>query len=424
MTSIQTVSRGLDPLRTTLDNGVVILAQESRAVAAIALNATFFAGSAHDAEDLPGVAYLTRRTIDRGTAIRSADDIAATLDDRGVSLRTAVTRHTLSLSCLCLPEDFDEVLALIADIARHAAFPELELEKQRQEAITSLREDQDDPARVAYETLLELLYGKHHPYGRRVKGGAEALEAITRTHLVDFHRRRLTPSSLKVAVSGDVSAVSAVASAERAFADWVGPVAENEPIAPPQDRRSRSCQSIAMPGKAQTDIAYGFAAVRRLDPRYYAYWVMNDILGQFGLGGRLAENIRERQGMAYYAYSTIEPAEGEGALVIHAGVAPENVARTIEAIDTEVRLLGREGPTVDELEETRDSLIGAIPRMLETNESIADFMLFAEQFALGLDYDRRLPGLLRQVTMDDVKEAAADILNPARAAVAIAGPPS
>jgi zinc protease len=110
--------------------------------------------------------------------------------------------------------------------------------------------------------------------------------------------------------------------------------------------------------------------------------------------------------------------------VIHAGVAPENVARTIEAIDTEVRLLGREGPTVNELEETRDSLIGAIPRMLETNESIADFMLFAEQFALGLDYHHRLPGLLQQVTMDDVKEAAADILNPARAAVAIAGPPS
>jgi zinc protease len=424
MTSIQTLASGLDPLRTALDNGVVILAQESHAVPAVALNATFFAGSASDRADFPGVAYLTRRTIDRGTLNRSADDIAATLDDRGVSLRTSLTRHTLSLSCICLPEDFDDVLALIADMARYPAFPELELEKQRQEAVTSLHEDQDDPAKIAYDTLLGMLYGERHPYGRPLKGTIHTLGATTRTQLVEFHRTRLIPSSLKVAIAGDVSAISAVSAAERAFADWQGPASHDEPIAPPADPLERRLRSIVIPGKSQVDIAYGFTAVRRLDPRYYAYWVMNDILGQFGLGGRLAENIRERQGMAYYTYSTLEATDGEGALVIHAGVAPENVIRTIDAIDSEVRLLGREGPTADELEETRDSLIGAIPLMLETNENIAEFLLHAEQFGLGLDYDRRLPGLLRQVTMTDVREAAADILHPARATVATAGPAS
>ena len=93
---------------------------------------------------------------------------------------------------------------------------------------------------------------------------------------------------------------------------------------------------IAMPGKTQTDIAYGFTAVRRLDPRYYAYWMMNNILGQFGLGGRLADNIRERQGMAYYAFSTLDPAAGEAPLLIRAGVDPANVERAIAAIDHEV----------------------------------------------------------------------------------------
>jgi zinc protease len=424
MTSIQALARGLDPQRTTLDNGVVILAQENRTVPAVAVNATFFAGSADDPIDLPGVAYLTRRTIDRGTVNRTADDIAGTLDDRGVSLRTAVTRHTLSLSCLCLPEDFDDVLALVADIACHPVFPHLELEKQRQEAITSLHEDDDDPAKVAYDTLLALLYGTSHPYGRRVKGSVATLESIGRPHIVDFAERLLIPSSLKLAVVGDISAISALASAERAFAGGRGPIVEPEPVAPPQRRCTRIVRSVPMPGKSQTDIAYGFTAVRRLDPRYCAYWIMNDILGQFGLGGRLAENLRERQGMAYYAYSTLEPAIGEGALVIHAGVSPENVARAIEAIDSEVDRLGREGPTRTELEETRDSLIGAIPRMLETNESIAEFLLHVEQFGLGLDYDRRLPASLQQVTMDDVREAAADVLNSARAAVAVAGPAS
>jgi zinc protease len=179
-----------------------------------------------------------------------------------------------------------------------------------------------------------------------------------------------------------------------------------------------------MAGKSQTDIVYGFLTIPRADPRFYAYWIMNDILGQFGLGGRLAENIRERQGMAYYAYSTLEATLGQAPLVIQAGVDPANVERAIAAIDTEVRLLGRSGPTPAELEETRESLIGSIPRMLETNEGIADFMLHVEQFGLGADYDRRLPALLQQVSLDDVHEAAAAVLDPTRAAVAVAGPQS
>src|SRR5262249_55465190 len=137
---------------------------------------------------------------------------------------------------------------------------------------------------------------------------------------------------------------------------------------------------IGMPGKAQADIAYGFVGVRRLDPRYYACWMMNNILGQYGLGGRLGGNNPRRPGMAYYAFSTFDGSFGEGPLMIRAGVDPANVARTIDAIDFEVHRLGTDGPTVEEVEETRRSLIGSIPRLLETNESIAMFLQTSEHF--------------------------------------------
>ena len=179
-----------------------------------------------------------------------------------------------------------------------------------------------------------------------------------------------------------------------------------------------------MPGKSQTDVTYAFTTVRRLDPRYYAYWMMNNILGQFGLGGRLADNIRERQGMAYYAFSTLDPAIGEAPLLIRAGVDPANVARTIDAIDEEIAGMGANGPTPTELEETRAYLIGSIPRMLETNESIASFLQTSEEFALGLDFDQKLPELLRAVTLEEVRAAAAEVLAPDRAAIAVAGPPN
>ncbi|HEY7058485.1 MAG TPA: insulinase family protein, partial [Vicinamibacterales bacterium] len=129
-----------------------------------------------------------------------------------------------------------------------------------------------------------------------------------------------------------------------------------------------------------------------------------------------------RQGMAYYAFSAFDPSLGPGPLVVRAGVDPNNVERTIGAIDAEVGALGSGGPTERELQETRQFLIGSIPRMLETNQSIATFLQTSEFFGLGLDHDRRLPQLLEAVTLADVAAAARAVLQPERAAVAVAGP--
>ena len=152
--------------------------------------------------------------------------------------------------------------------------------------------------------------------------------------------------------------------------------------------------------------------------------MMNNILGQFGLGGRLADNIRERQGMAYCAFSTLDPAPLDAPLLIRAGVDPANVERALAAIDHEVRTLAGNGPTATELDESRAYLIGSIPRMLETNQSIATFLQMCEDYGLGLDFDQHLPRLLKAVTLDQVRAAAAEVLDPDRAAIAIAGPPS
>ena len=94
---------------------------------------------------------------------------------------------------------------------------------------------------------------------------------------------------------------------------------------------------MPMMNKAQADIAYGFTTITRRDPDYYAVTLMNNVLGQYGLGGRLGDSIRERQGMAYYVFSCFDANVVEGPLVIRAGVAPENVDRTIASIDEEVR---------------------------------------------------------------------------------------
>jgi zinc protease len=149
---------------------------------------------------------------------------------------------------------------------------------------------------------------------------------------------------------------------------------------------------------------------------------MNNILGQYALGGRLGDSIRERQGMAYYVFSALDANVIPGPLMVRAGVSPANVDRAIASIDEELATLSAEGPTDREITESRQYLIWSMPRTLETNIGIANFLQTAEFFGLGTDYDLRVPGLLQAVTRDEVHEAARRTLDPQKAAVVIAGP--
>ena len=127
---------------------------------AVTISAVFRAGSVSEPPDLPGLAYLMGRVIDRGTERRSAAVIAQDLDDRGVSLRVSTNRHGLTLSSTCLAEDFDEVLDIILDIARSPIFPDDEVRKRRADAITAIRQDEDNPGVRAVEGLWPDSYGR------------------------------------------------------------------------------------------------------------------------------------------------------------------------------------------------------------------------------------------------------------------------
>ena len=413
--------RGLSPVREALSNGAVLLVQQTSMAPAVTIECAFDAGSLFDPVDLPGVSQLVGRVLDRGSVRRSASAISDALEDRGVALRVTTTRHRLSVSCTCLTEDFPDVLAILLDVARRPVFPESEIEQPRAETVTALRQDEDNPAVRAVDAASALIYGADHPYARKAKGTFSSVERIHRTDLLAFHAAWVRPSCLTLVIVGDVEPTMALSLAAAELDDWSAPPADHVPVTPPGAIALRRIRRIAMPGKSQSDIAYGFNTIRRLDPRYYAYWMMNNVLGQFGLGGRLADNIRERQGMAYYVYSTFDASVGEGPLLVRAGVDPANVERTIEAIDREVRTLAFDGPTEAEISETREYLVGSIPRLLENNPGIAAFLLMTEQYGLGLDYDRRLPALLRAVNPDEI-HAAAGSLDPGAASIAVAGP--
>jgi zinc protease len=272
------------------------------------------------------------------------------------------------------------------------------------------------------ESLMALLYPGGHPYGRPTKGTVATVEHLTREQLVRLHADRFAPSELTAVVVGDIEVERARDLTARVFGDWRKPRPAPVPLASPSPAVGRRRLVIPMMNKAQTDVAYGFTTIRRADPACEALRLMNNVLGQYALGGRLGDSIRERQGMAYYVSSAVDPNVVEGPLLIRAGVGAANVDRAVASIDEELTRLVEEGVSAGELDASRQYLVGSLPRALETNAAIATFLQMAEFFGLGTDYDVRMPALLRAVTLDEVNAIARRVIDPSRAAIVIAGP--
>ena len=416
---------GLNPKRVVLDNGITVIAKANHTSPTVSLLVGVRTGAYSDPPDRDGTASLCARVLDRGTSKRTAEVIADDLDGRGASLSVIAGRHQMALAATCLADDFEAVLALVADVARHPAFSDQEIATRRETLITSIRQEEDNPATMAGDAFVQALYGDH-PYARKVRGSVAAIEAIRRQDLVRFHQKGFDPPLLSVVVVGDVVEDLAIAGVKKLFGDWAPlnkptdkpTVKVPEPVAP----IARKLVSVPMMSKSQADVVYGFIGVKRSDPDFAAISVMNNALGQYAIGGKLGDSIRERQGMAYYVYSSLDATFGAGPFLIRAGVSAANVERTIASIDDELNAVIKNGFTTQEIEESKSYMIGSLPRQLETNAAIASFLLTAETLELGLDYDQRLPGVISAVTKDAADAAAKRLLNPAIATVAVAGP--
>jgi zinc protease len=417
---------GLNPKRVTLANGVTIIAKSNHTTPAVSTLIGVRNGAYSDPPERDGTAALCARVLDRGTVTYSADEIADDLDGRGASLSVAAGRHQMAVAATCLSDDFSAVLGLAADIARHPRFADKEIETRRDNLITSIRQEEDNPATMAADAFAKALYGTH-PYARKVRGTIAGIEAIRRQDLVRFHQKQFDPSAITVIVVGDVDEDAAIAAVTKLYGDWSAvakPKSDKPAITVPDAPAitERKLVSVPMMNKAQADVVYGFTGIRRSDPDYTAYSVMNNALGQYAIGGRLGDSIREKQGMAYYVFSSLDATFGPGPFSIRAGVSAANVEKTIASIDAELKAILEKGFTAQEIDESKSYMIGAIPRQLETNAAIAAFLLTIETFDLGMDYDQRLPGLIGAITKEAAEAAAKKLLDPARATIAVAGP--
>lgn len=409
--------------RHVLPNGMVALIHRNPSTPTVTVQGEVPSGAVHEPAAKAGVAALTAAALIRGAGERSFQQIVEETEARGCSVHAEGGLHVSAFGGKALVEDLPLVLDILADMLARPAFPAHEVDKLRGQFLVGLRESEQETGTRAMRAVRELLYPAEHPYSRLSSGTLETVQALTRDDLVAFHAG-YSPEGATIAVVGDVEPAAVIEALEAHFGAWApGPAPRLElPPAPPLTEVRR--RDIVMSGKVQADLVWAVHGLARTDPDYYAAMMANLILGRLGMGGRLGENVRENQGMAYYCYSGLEADLGAGPWLAVAGVSPENVERAIEAVLHEVRRFAAEGPTEQELADARDFRTGSIVLGLETNDGIAGTLLAIERFGLGLDFIDRYPALIGAITAEQIVAVARRYLSTDAYALAVAGPPA
>jgi zinc protease len=411
-----------DIKRVELPNGMIVLARPNFNSPSVIINGFLKAGSLFEPDDKLGLAGFTASALMRGTQERDFQSIYESLESVGAGLGFSGGTHTTSFSGRALAEDLDMLFDLIAQALRDPVFPHDQVERLRAQILTGLAIRAQDTGEMASLAFDELVYAGH-PYGRPDDGTMETVQAVTCQDLLDFHRRHYGSAGMVVVVVGGVDPDEAVEKAARALGDWVNPDQPTPPPLPPVRRLEETLtHNTFIAGKSQSDLVIGAPGPPRRSPDYLAASVGNNILGQFGMFGRIGQAVREQAGLAYYAYSTLGGGLGPGAWYVSAGVDPDNVGRAIDLISQEISRFVSEPVESEELEDTKTHYIGRLPLSLESNGGVAGALLNLERYDLGLDYYRRYQDMISSITREEILAAARTYLDPLRMGISIAGP--
>ncbi|NJP06346.1 MAG: insulinase family protein [Chloroflexaceae bacterium] len=412
----------LNTTRHVLPNGLVALIYRNPTTPTVSVRGRVALGAAYEHAAKSGLAAFTAATLIRGTQHRTFQQLVAETEERGCSVNAGGGMHSSSFGGKALAEDLPLILDVLADMVKHPTFPSTEVEKLRGQFLTGLRESEEETRFQASRALRKLLYPAEHPYSRLSSGSIETVQALTRDDLVAFHQW-YRPDLTTIAIVGDVQADQVIATLEQTFGDWQGNTSPPDLLWPavlhieqPQQRH------ITLAGKVQTDIIWAVHGLKRQDPAYYPAMVGNIILGRLGMGGRLSDAIRQEQGLAYYASSSLDADVQAGPWAAGAGVNPAHVQRVIELLLHEIETFRQQGPTAEELDDTKAFLTGSMALRLEANDGIAAMLLGIEEFDLGLDYVVRYPAIIHDVTAEQVTDVARTYLSTERYVLATAGP--
>lgn len=407
--------------RTELPNGIIVLTKSDFTSPSIVVSGYLQCGAINDPEEKLGLGLFTSYALMRGTVLRRHRKIYNELETAGASLGFGASIQSTNFGGRALAEDLPLLIKTISEAIRWPIFPPTQLKLLLSQFLTGLYLRQQDTSERASLRFDEVLF-PNHPYGLAEDGTIETIRKIRRSDLVKFHKQFYSPKGMVIVVVGAIEPDKAVDLVYKELGDWknLAWVAPPEiPSVPITKYPYR--EHIEIPGKFQTDIIMGNYGPKRTSDDFLIASVGNNILGQFGMMGRIGEAVRDKSGLAYFASTALNSWQYAGTWEISAGVNPNNIEATINIIQEEIHRFLAEPVSDQELGDAKANIIGMIPLSIESNAGVASAIVRMERYKLGLNYLREFPELISSISKEEILSVANKYLDPKKIVIISAG---
>ncbi len=397
-----TIQRVISP------GGIEVWLVRDATVPLIAIDFAFRGGSAQDPQDKPGVAHMTLELLDEGAGDLDSTAYHERLERKAIELQLQAGRDYVRGTLRTLKENQDEAFHLLGLALTAPRFDAPAVERVRAQITSQLERQSTNPNEIASRTWWAAAF-PGHAYGRPVNGTLEAVARITADDLRAYVRRILARDVLKIAVVGDIDAATAGRLIDVAFGSLPAKAERHDvPDVTPQGLGRRIVVDLDVP---QAVVTFGGLGLARNDPDFLAAYILNHVLGGGSFSSRLYREVREKRGLAYGIFDTLVWLNHSAILIGGTASRADATRETLDVIESEIRIIAKEGPTEEELNKAKTYLKGSFALGLDTSTKIASQLVNMQVDDLGIDYIERRPALIDAVTLADTRRAAKRLLD-------------
>jgi predicted Zn-dependent peptidase len=402
-------------VRDVLGNGLRILTERMTQVRSISIGVWLTRGSRHESEPQGGIAHFVEHMLFKGTATRTAEDIAQAIDSIGGQLDAFTAKEYASYYIKVLDEHLPLALDILADIVRNPAFGAEDIEREKKVVVEEIKMVEDTPDDLVHELFTQGFW-ENHALGRPILGTKDSVESFTSASLRDYFTRAYTAKNLIVAAVGNLEHDHVRDLVAEKFSSLTEPgevlVDEVPRVAPKVQVRNKDLE--------QSHLCLGVSSYPQNHYDRYASYVLNTLLGG-SMSSRLFQNVREKRGLAYAVFSGLSAYRDAGSFTVYAGCSNEAVGEVIDLVVDELRGVKNVPVSDTELQRSKDHLKGSLMLSLENTASRMSHLArqeiyFDRQFGL----DETLAGIER-VSAGDVQRVAADLFRTGSVAATVLG---
>ena len=400
-----------------LANGLRLLVKEDHRLPFVEFRAVFQGGVLAETPDNNGVTQLTGKLLLKGTARRSAEDIAREIESVGGSIDSYGGNNSFGVNAEVMSSDFAMGLDLLADVLLNPTFPAPALERERQVQLASIRALKDHLLQSAALAMRRALFGERG-YGLDALGTESSVQRIQMADATAFHNKFARPNNCVFAIYGDINAGEVRTAVEAVFGLWkpaaspamdfgLGPLDSTKRVMETRDKK-------------QAVLVIGYRGMTIHDADRYALELVQEACSD--LGSRLFLRVREKLGLAYYVGAQNVVGLAPGYFAFYAGTAPEKAALVETELLKEAELLRSEGLTVEELKRAKAKVIGQRKIARQDLGSFAMTTALDELYGLGYAHTDKEDELYEAVTLEQVKAVAQTYLKPDAMVIAMVRP--